>query len=592
MTRVMTGKNLFALIVCVLFFYGCATTPPAPVSDGAVVSGMGGTSESPDVRENALPSAGGTPLAQPPRGESKSKTLDGTVLRLLQVGSPESIHRAVERINADSQGMTDQNRVALAVAGELVRILYPLESVTWPMPSVPDTDPVIRIIRTARMGAYDYTVDSTDFFSLVLPSLVLVTSPSQQDFFKDAEKDLLRAADLNRKSVLPQWFLGIIAERRNDFPAADRFYQKAWELDDSCYPAGVAYTRSLVRLGRGATALENARLLSSRYPKAIELVRLCADAAFAMQEWDIADAYILEVLQAEPRNADYLLLRARILVERRDYLKANSLLDAFATTNRTNKNYLLLRARVSREWNRNPAAATGFLQEAVRLYPEDQEVLLSTASISYQTGVSINNRSAREFVSTVLARDPENRNALTLLLSDYIGTGEWNNAVRTGERLVSIDSSGSSRELLVQAYLGSGDPKRAASIARSLYESSSRTDSLTGLYLQSLIDIADTATARTIIADRKPNASSSLKSVLYYYESRMISDPEQRLSVLRSSLLADPRNGSALFAMYQWYFDRSDYRKSQYYLKQVIALEPMNRRYGELLENLDELLAR
>ncbi|HHU36085.1 MAG TPA: tetratricopeptide repeat protein [Treponema sp.] len=588
----MEKRKYYALIIFLLFLYGCASAPPTRISDEIVLSGMGGTSDSPDVRENALPSAGGTPLAQPPRGDGKKKSLEGTVLTLLQLGSPESIHRAVERINEDSQGMTDQNRIALAIAGEMVRILYPFESVTWPMPSVPDTDPYINIIKTARMGAYDYTADSADFFSLVLPSFVLLTSPSEQAFYKDAEKSLLRAAELNRKSVLPHWFLGLIAERKNDLRSADRYYQKAWELDDSCYPAGIAYTRSLVRRGQGELALENAQMLSARYPNAIELVRLCADAAFSMQNWDVADAYILEVLKADPRNTDYLLLRARILVERRDYLKANSLLDAFATTNRTNKNYLMLRARVAREWNRNPAAATAFLQEAVRLYPEDQEVLLSTASISYQTGVSINNRSARDFVSMVLARDSENRNALTLLLSDYIGSGEWSNAVNTGERLVSLNPSASSRELLVQAYLGAGEPKKAVSIARSLYESSSRTDSLTGLYIQALIDIADTAAARTIIAERKPNASSSLKSVLFFHESRMITNPEQRLSVLRSSLLADPRNGNALFAMYQWYFDRDDYRKAQYYLKQVIALEPMNHRYVELLENLDVLLAR
>ena len=251
-----------------------------------------------------------------------------------------------------------------------------------------------------------------------------------------------------------------------------------------------------------------------------------------------------------------------------------------------------MRARVAREWNRNPAAATSFLQEAVRLYPEDQEVLLSTAAIGYQTGVSINERSARDFVSMVLARDPENRRALALLLSDYIAASEWTSAVTTGERLVALDSSSASRELLVRSYLGAGQASRAISIARSLYREKSPTDTLTGLYLQALIATGDTATARAIIDERMPVASSALKSTLLYFESRMIDDPDRQLSVLRSSLLADPRNGDALFSMYQWYFDRGDYRKAQYYLKQVIALEPMNRRYGELLANLDELLAR
>jgi uncharacterized protein HemY len=583
-------KKAVCPVISVLFlFAACATPPETPSSE---LSGMGGTAEPADVRENALPGSGGTPLAVPERDRGDSKSLDGTVLRYLQGGSPESIRRAVERVNDDSRGMTDQNRVALAVAGEMIRILYPLEEVTWPMPSVPDSDPYMSIIKTARMGAYDYTAESGDFLSLVLPALVLFTSPSQEEFYDDAVPALLRAANMNKKSVLPLWFLGVIAGRRGNHAEAGRYFREAWELDDSCYPVGIAHARSLIRQGRGKDALGIARTLSDRYPSTLDFVRLSADAAFALQDWDTADAYILEVLKAEPRNTEYLLLRARILVERREYLKANSLLDAFATTNRTNKNYLLLRARVAREWNRNPAAATSFLQEAVRLYPEDQEVLLSTAAIGYQTGVSINERSARDFVSMVLARDPENRRALALLLSDYIAASEWTSAVTTGERLVALDSSSASRELLVRSYLGAGQASRAISIARSLYREKSPTDTLTGLYLQALIATGDTATARAIIDERMPVASSALKSTLLYFESRMIDDPDRQLSVLRSSLLADPRNGDALFSMYQWYFDRGDYRKAQYYLKQVIALEPMNRRYGELLANLDELLAR
>lgn len=577
-----------SIILCVLIA-GCASSPGGGVD--SPLSGMGGSGEDAEVRENSLP-GGGTPLAVPPRGDSRKTTLDGTVLRYLETGSPETIRRAVERINSDSRGMTDQNRVALAVAGELMRIMYPLETVQWPTPSVPDTDPYMSSIRIARTGSYDFSAGSSDFLSLVLPSLVLVTTPAREDFFADAERALTRAVEMNRKSVLPHYFRGLIAERRRDYAAADNLYRTAWELDDSCYPAGMAYSRALIRQGRGAEALEIARELSSRYPSSLEFVRLSADAAFSLQDWDTADSLILEVLKKEPRNADYLLLRARILVERREYLNANSLLDAYATTNKTNKNYLLLRARVAREWNRNPAAATSFLQEAVRLYPDDQEVLLSTAAISYQTGMAIHNRSARELVTTVLSRDGDNRNALVLLLRDYIASGEWTRAVQTGEKLVSLDSSPSSRELLVKAYLGADQPGRAVRIARELYNSASRTDSLTGLYLQALIEIGEQGSARSIIAERMENASSSLKSVLFFHESRMIADPERQLSVLRSSLLADPRNGDALFAMYQWYYERTDYRKAQYYLKQVIALEPMNRRYAELLTKLDELLAR
>lgn len=488
--------------------------------------------------------------------------------------------------------MTDQNRSALALAGELMKILYPMEAVSWPIPSVPEGDKYNAIIRSARMGAYDYSADDGDFLSLVLPSLVLAVSPAPGEYYDEAGRALEKAADMNRDSVLPPLLSGMLAERRANIPLSEEQYRKAWTLDSSCYPAGVALARSLIRRGKGSEALAVSRQLSGRYPASVAMTRLCAEAAFAMQDWGTADGFILEVLKAEPNNAAFLLLRARILVERKEFLKANSLLDAFATTSRTDKDYLLLRARVAREWNRNPVSATAFLQDANRLYPDDRDVLLATAEIAYQTGQTINQKTGRDLVKSVLAAESDNKAALSLLMTDYINSMDWSQAVRLGERLVSIEATESARLRLVQAYLGAGSNAKAVSLARSLYASPSPGDEVTGLYLRALTETGDLGTANSIIQARMSGASSGLKSVLHYYESRLLTDPDARLSVLRSSLLADPRNGLALFAMYEWYFERADYRKAQYYLKQVIALEPMNRKYSQLLSNLDDLLAR
>ncbi len=535
---------------------------------------------------------GGTTLALPTRDQLRKNSIDSATMALLQVGSPESVREAVTRISSDSRGMTDNNRVALAVAGEIMRILYPLETVSWPTPSVPDGDNYLASIRSARLGAYDYSAGSGDFFSLVLPSFILAVTPIAGDWMADADAALERAAKLNDKSVLPPLFRGMIAERSGNAALAQSFFRRAWEIDGSCYPAGVSLSRQLTRSGNGEEGLRIARTLLARYPESLSMTRLCAEASFNIGRWDEADQYVLAVLKAEPNDAPYLLLRARILVERREYLKANSLLDAFATTSRTDKSYLLLRARVSREWNRNAISATAFLQEAIRLYPDDLDVLLATAEVAYQTGQSVNEKSGRDLVLAALAKQGDNRQAVSLLLHDYIASQDWPNAVKYGERLVAIDSSSVSRILMARAYLGAGNANRAAAIGKNLYAENPSSDEIVALYLSALVDTGDATGAHAVIASRLPSASSSLKSVLHYYESRFILDPDKRLSVLRSSLLADPRNPLALFAMYEWYFARNDYRKAQYYLKQVVALEPSNRRYSQLLSNLDELLAR
>ncbi len=601
MARRGFGPNRVRLVLCLtaLFLPACKTVPASPglapnVSAGtgaAELSGKVDTGNSGSVTDSSVSGQGGTILAVPSKDKLKRNSLDQAVLSLLEIGSPDSIRQAVERINADPRGMTDQNRIALAVAGEMMKILYPLERITWSSPAIPDTGVWIGAINTARQGAYDYGAGSSDFLALVLPSLVLAVTNIPGDFYPDAEAALRKAASGNDRSVLPPYLLALLYERQGKQPAADSLYLEAWERDRSCYPAGVAYARSLIRADSGTRALAVAKELLARYPESTVMTRLAADSAFSTGDWALADPFVLQAIKAEPDNANYLLMRARILVERKDYLKANALLDAFSTRNKEDKQYLLLRSRVVREWNRNPASAMVFLQDAQRLYSDDEDVLLASAEVCYQTGQTINKKGGRDFVSLVLAKSPNNPGALSLLVTDYIASGDWQNAVKNAERLVSVSPRDSSRILLVRASLGAGQPTRAVNLARALYQASP-TDEVTSLYLESLVVTGDLAQAGAIIGARLSSAPSSLKSILYYYESRTLSDADARLSSLRSSLLADPRNRDALYAMYGWYFARGDYRKAQYYLKQVIALDPSNRQYAQELVKLDEMLAR
>lgn len=586
----------FFLVAMPLLLAGCASTRPVSRSETGApekLSGKTDTSGDKTPDPNAAGTTGGTPLALPTRDQLNKNSFDSTVLGYLETGSPESLRQAVAAVNGDPRGMTDRNRICLAVAAEMMKILYPLEIVDWPIPSVPETDPYIGALRSARLGVYDYNTGNSDFLSLVLPSLVLVTgSATAGNYSGDAEDALRKAAAMNEKSVLPPRLLALLASSQGKQDLAATYNKKAWDLDSSCYPAGIDWSRALVREGKGEEALAVARSLSLRYPDSPEIKRLCAEAAFATGDWALADGYVLAVLKTEPNNASFLLMRVRILIERKEYLKANSLLDAFATTNRTNRDYLLLRSRVAREWNKNPVSASGILQEAQRLYPDDPEVLLASAEICYQTNTSINDLGGRDFVNRVLAKDGANPVALALLVKDYTGNRDWANAVKTGESLVAADSGVESRALLLRAYIGSLDLVRANALAKSLYSSPSPSDEVTSLYLETLIVSGDTKTASTVISSRMEGASTRLKSILYYYDSKVVSGSDARLSALRSSLLADPRNRDSLFAMYGWYMERKDYRMAQYYLKQVIALDPANGTYLDLQTSLDELLAR
>lgn len=614
------------LIVDILFamaIAGCASSPSSPAGSGTgpdtvpvthtVLSGKTDSDSSGTVDSASIKDTGGTVLAVPTRDQLGKNVIDANVLASLELGSPSGITQAVALVNQDSRGMTDRNRITLAVAAELMKILYPLEKVTWSIPSVPETDPYIGAIRSARLGIYDYNTGNSDFLSLVLPSLVLVTGSSTSgDYTDDAEKALQKASSMNPRSVLPVRLLSLLAARRGKQTEADAFNRKAWELDSSCYPAGVDWCRALIKNGDGQGAFSIGKILIARYPDSTEIRHLVAEAAFSTRDWSLADKYVLDVLRAEPDNTDFLLKRVRILVERKDYLKASSLLDAFATTNRTNRDYLLLRARVAREWNKNPATASSLLQEAQRLYPDDPEVLLSSAEVCYQTNTTLNGLTGREFVNRVLAKEPSNAVALALLVKDYCDSLEWSSAVKTGESLVAVYPTTENRVLLLRAILGSAERSpaergatergatergateraKALALAKSLYAASDPSDEVTSLYLDALIASGETTAVRELIAARMDGATAKLKGILYYYESKTAATPDAKLSSLRSSLLSDSRNASSLFAMYELYMDKKDYRMAQYYLKQVIAIDPANARYLKLQTTLDDLLAR
>ena len=589
MTRKAPARLFLPTALC-LALIGCAGSPASMPRD-EVGSGEVAPSGDAEVTRTARISGEGVPLAVPSRDQLLKNTIDSASLAAMEIGSPDAIKLAVERINADPHGMTDQNRAMLAVGAELMRILYPLEPVTWAMPSVPESSPYIGAIKSARMGVYDFNTGNADFLSIVLPSLVLAVSETPGEYYADAEDALQKAASRNPKSVLPPYFMALLTRRQGKKDASGAWYEKAWKLDSSCYPAGVGYARYLLDRGNGPASYAVALALAAKYPDAAEMAALCAQSAFSSRDWDSADPWILRVLKNDPGNAPFLLMRARILVERKEYLKASSLLDAFATKNRTDRDYLILKSRVLREWNRNLVEVTAILKEAQQLYPDDVEVMLATAEVCYQTGQTVNGLSGRDLVRAVLRRDGANAAALTLLAADQIASGEWADAVRTAEALVKVTPTDGSRVLLAKACLGAGQKARAVSLSRDLFQKQGTDELVASLYLKALIETGDVKTASEIISSRLAAASPSLKSVLYYYQGLLADDGDARLAALRSSLLSDPRNILSLFAMYEWYFARQDYRKAQYYLKQVIALDSTNASYARLQSKLDELLA-
>lgn len=580
MERLKIKEKVFKLLCLlpIVLFFSCASSnvryPNNAQDPNAIISS---------------PSQEGTIISALPDEQMLKSKLDSEAAFFLELGSPEGIRKAVEKIRVDPSGMSELNRSALALASELMKALYPLEKITWNVPSVQDQNIYARIIRAAKSGIADYS-GGNDFFALTLPALSLFYTHSDSLPLKEMDLALERAFAINPKSVLPLWFRAKIAARQNRSGDAYELYRKAWELDKSCYPAGVGLAEALIRMGNNSLALNTALAILERYPSYVEAMRVCAQAYAATGNWQAAEAYVSQALKIEPNRSDILLLRAQILVEKKSYMEANAILDTSTYVNSTDRDYLLLKARIALEWSKNTAQAASFLESALNLYPRDEAILLIAAKTCYEKEITLNGMDGRALAMQIIRQNPNNSEVLTLLANDYIDSLEWQNALSTAERLYSVSQNETSSLILARAYAYSGQSSRAMSIMRPLYVSNPNNEEIADLYIKTLIDTGDSSGARRIIDSLMEGASPSLKSKLYYHLSRLQSDPEQELSFLRSSLLSDPRNGDALFAMFSWYFREGEYHRAHYYLKQAVSVNSHNREYARRLSELDAML--
>lgn len=579
----------FTILICCITFFSCVSTKSAADDSKIATIEQNGS--------NLKPIGEGTILSLPGKNELAEKRLDANLAALIEKGSPASLKEAVLYIQNDSKGLTNENKLYLKVIADIMYLVYPLETNGIKPPVSNEDDPYLKALRDVKTGTYPSGTKKDGFLSLIIPALILTyedfSDAALKPYADDIEARLRSAQELRPESVLPYYLLALLKEKTNSLTEAVNLYQRAWKIDSSCYPAGFKYGNFAAESGNGNEALKIADTLNSSYNDNTEVKLLYAKAYLAKNDFDKASENIIFVLKKEPENISALLLRVKILIEQKEYLKANALLDAYSTKNKTSKDYLLYRARLTREWNKNLIRSSEFLTEAYKYYPEDFNVLLSCAEICFEASIKIDNKTADFFIKKVLDGYPENTAALALLVKNDINNGRWNQAVNSAEDLVNKYPTDSNKELLLTAYLGAGQSTQALNLAKQLYTNTKTpSNAFINLYINSLYAAKDYQSINQIINQKLKGADSELKSILYYYNAKLVqSNDTEYLNFLQSSLLSNPRNKDSLFAMYEWYLKTKDYKKAKYYLGQVVALDPSNKNIINLSENLNKLLA-
>jgi thioredoxin-like negative regulator of GroEL len=322
------------------------------------------------------------------------------------------------------------------------------------------------------------------------------------------------------------------------------------------------------------------------YPDNISIKRQLALVYYEMEDWSRAESAIAEVLQKNSKDGEFILMRARMFVEQKQFTHAQTPLDLYATINPNNALYLFLRAQVQADGYRNRDAALNYLRSMLKSPSVDDTMSAYAAKLLMESNRQEEQKEGRDLLQKLLSKENPSLSVIDIALTDAILQKKWNEARTYIKRVLGERRSAND---LFNAYTvehGSGNNAAALSYARELYQQDTSNNDGCVAYISALIDTGRLDEAAKLIDSRLNSAQGTVKARYYYLRSRTKTNEEARLSDLRSSLFEDPRNLNSLVTMFNIYHSRND-RRALSYLKQALAItpnDPQLRRYEKEYE--------
>ena len=537
-----------------------------------------------------------TPVKLGRKIQSYFGSIDKTVLQDLEIASPSSINRGLNKMRKAAIEYTESERVIYNISSRIMSEVWSKENQLVNVPAVSQVSGLgasyLAIMDSAKSGIFENRKGEKDFFLTVLPALVILSSTENTGYYADAETALLSGLKMKPDSVLCNYLLGKLYEKQKQYEKAVACFEKATEPGTTVFEVLYEKAACLVALGHYEAASSILDRLVIQFPSDVQVLKLYANATLLMGDFPRAELYASQVLQQNPSDLEFVLFRAKIFVETGEYLKASSLLDVYAKSFPTQHEYLLLRAKLQKEWNKNLTVAISTIEKALSLYPDDEDIILYAAQLASETGSRVSGKTGVQLAELILKDDPDNVKGLQYSVQSLYNEGRYSEAYTLSKKLLG-DKAVPQRAVLMhtKVCLAMHYNDEAWKYAASLYEKNSDNIEIIQHYIEVMVKTGRTQSASKLINSMLSGTpSANLKSFLFYERSFLTSNEGTMLSDLRSSLIANPRNSDALFRMYQIYYGRKDYRKAQYYLKQVVSLNPNDEKYLRLNSELDQLL--
>jgi len=550
----------------------------------------------------STPEVSGTSTAQETSGSSiklpaasRKRTffykIDQTIVSGVEMGSPDSIREAMNKLHKNESEYADNEKVLIRVAAEIFNYIYPSEKITWDVYEVPGDNPYIGAINSVKNGIFDTSTGNVDFLTTILPAFVILTSNPSDEVLAQCENSIKGSLMTNPDSVVANYLAGVYFHKIGNTASAESFLQKAYDSAQNTKEITLQLAQVLTKNGKPAAAESVLSKLAVADQNDLEILKQKAYIAFNQQDYNGAEEYVARVLQQTPNNLEFVLFRAQIFVEKKDYIHAVSLLDMYSRQDDSSIDYLVLRAKVQLDWSKNTTAATDTVEKALQLYPDNQEALMLAARISSMTDSPVAGKYADELAAIVLAGNPDNKEAQVFALDGLIQRENWAEAYEISSRLLASENESSSVVLNhVKVCLKLGKKTEALAKAKEIYEKNPEDEVASQTYIMANAEVLSREEAMALINSLMNTNSAKIKSFLYYQRSYLQVSEDKALADLRSSLISNPRNEEALFRLYEIYFAKSEYRKAQYYLRQVVSINPNDTTVRKLNEALTQLI--
>ena len=599
-------STLITLFVCAAFFFNACASSSGTDNAAKESSHSSGEYEPPVVSEKSddtvksdeqtvtktepVQTTEAIKLPSAAKPKSYFAKINEDIVKNVEMGSPSSISAAMSQMHKTESELTQNEKVLIYSASEIMRILWPSQKITWNVYDVTEETPYTGALKSVRNGIYDTSTGNVDFLTTFLPALVFLTPNITANVQVQCEQGIIDSLKINPDSVAANYLAGLYYEKKSDYEKSEPYLTKAYTASKTIEIA-LEYAKVLSKNGKSALAEDVMRQVGGAGNTNLAILKQNAYIAFEKGDYAAAEEAVARVLQQTPNDLEFVLFRARIFIEKNDYIHAVSLLDMYARQNDTNIDYLILRARVQLDWSKNTNAATETIEKAMQLYPDNVDALLIAARISSLTDGPVAGKYADELAAIVLEKKPSNKDALVYALDGLVQRENWQEAYDISSSLIKTQPDNESLILKhVTVCLKLRKTSEALEVAQKAYGSNPASETIAQAYILASTQVLSRDESIKLIDSMLPSASSKIKSYLYYRKSFLERNEDTSLADLRSSLIANPRNSDALFRLYEIYYAKNDYRKAQYYLKQVVAINPNDSSVRKLNEALTQLV--